>query len=383
MKKIFLLLMLGIFTFSLVKSQNLPKDSIYGNVKRIREKVIFLTAKENHQLLYNDDYGHSGFMNPESAIANFFDIWFSSDGCYYINYDRYFNRQRKVTKDIWFGKKDNFLHSYRYRYDDKHRLASKIDSSSYSYSTTNHYYSNYGDETIIRESPKFNSFSHLYKQYKDGKLMLSKSFNEKGNIDEYRYYYNAHGKLAYRTYKNPNSWKNTGERSWSYGVLDSVGNIYKDIVNEYDHAGRISSVLNYSIYEDEEHRKPVVTKQIKYSYKDQNLIRTMERYKAGESGYKHYQYDDTNRLVAEFCCNENVSDAKIVQKYFYKTHRINTLEFIEEDFTSKKMITHKVSFSYKYDTNNNWIEIIKHVDGKDLYKWIREIEYYDTDIPLK
>ena len=42
------------------KSQIL-KDSLYGNVKRLSEKVIFLTKKENPQLIYYQDYGHSGW----------------------------------------------------------------------------------------------------------------------------------------------------------------------------------------------------------------------------------------------------------------------------------------------------------------------------------
>ena len=36
----------------------------------------------------------------------------------------------------------------------------------------------------------------------------------------------------------------------------------------------------------------------------------------------------------------------------------------------------EIIFKYKFDKHNNWIECIKNVDGKDLYLWKREIEYY-------
>ncbi|HEX7868569.1 MAG TPA: hypothetical protein VF455_00505, partial [Chryseobacterium sp.] len=72
---IILLIILG----TNIKSQYLPEDSLRGNVKRIREKVIFLTEIENPQLLYYDDYGHSGFNGSEATISRFRDTWFTSN----------------------------------------------------------------------------------------------------------------------------------------------------------------------------------------------------------------------------------------------------------------------------------------------------------------
>ncbi|SEM54397.1 hypothetical protein SAMN05421856_10493 [Chryseobacterium taichungense] len=36
-----------------------------------------------------------------------------------------------------------------------------------------------------------------------------------------------------------------------------------------------------------------------------------------------------------------------------------------------------VTFKYTFDKHKNWTQIIKNVDGKDLYKWVREIKYYE------
>ena len=63
MKEKLLYTLIIIFGINTLRSQYLPKDTLYGKVKEIREKVIFLTEIENPQLLYYDDYGHSGFMD--------------------------------------------------------------------------------------------------------------------------------------------------------------------------------------------------------------------------------------------------------------------------------------------------------------------------------
>ena len=106
MRKKLGLIFLIFLIFTEIKSQNyLPKDTIFGNVKEIREKVIFLTEVENPQLLYYDDYGHSGFMGPESTISRFKDTWYTSNLSYYINYERNFDTKGNIISDKWFGKK--------------------------------------------------------------------------------------------------------------------------------------------------------------------------------------------------------------------------------------------------------------------------------------
>jgi len=363
-----------LFLTSFYYSQNVPKDSLYGNIRKIREKVLFLTKKENPQLLYYDDYGHSGFMGPESTKVRFFDTWFSSEICYYINNERYFNKDRKITHDIWYGKNDSIRESYQFVYDDTNRLIRKIDSS---LGIETHYYSNYGDENIISENLKYHLFSHTYKKYRDGKLILSKNFDNNGTAYEHKYAYNLNGKLSYRIYKNPNTWKKIDKRSFSYGIQDSIGKIYKDIINFYDDRNRIIESCSYDLYEDEKHENPVITTRIQYIYLGNNLITKIQKYKEGPASYYNYRYDDIDRLKEKYCCSKNIDEAKLIYKYHYQRDgKIDRLEYTEEDFPTKKMKTYKVLFSYRYDINKNWIEIIKNVNGKDLYKWTREIDYY-------
>ncbi|HFK5569451.1 TPA: hypothetical protein ACG0AO_001243, partial [Elizabethkingia meningoseptica] len=89
-----------------------------------------------------------------------------------------------------------------------------------------------------------------------------------------------------------------------------------------------------------------------------------------EPSFTSFVYDKNKRVVEKYCCDKDLSKAIIVEKLKYNGNQILSLNYTED----KK--NYKVNFRYKYDQNNNWTEIIKNVDGKDLFKWVREIKYY-------
>ena len=370
-----------IFLFSsITNSQSLPKDTLYGNVKRIREKVIFLTEMENPQLLYYDDYGHSGFMGPESTISRFHNTWYSSNFCYYLNYERFFNTNRKIIKENWYGKKDNFMNSYKYLYDKKERLISTIDSSEYSTDTRNHYFEEYGDyvdENIIYENLELNIFSHSYKKYQNGKIIRTKNFDDNGTVRENINHYNEFGKLDYRIYKSPDTWKKLEGNSYSYGVQDTIGVVYINLKNEYDVKNRLIKTITFDLDSDKYSNEVIESSQTTNIYENDNLITRFTNNKNGYQTYYNFRYNKSNQLIAKYCCDKNISNAKIIQKYKYKNDIVTELIYEEESFETQKMRKFKITYSYKFDKNKNWLEIIKTVDGVKLYKWIREIEYYE------
>lgn len=352
-----------------IKSQYLPEDSLRGNIKKIREKVIFLTEIENPQLLYYDDYGHSGFNGPEATISRFRDTWFTTNFCYYINYERTFNKKGKVIKDIWYGKKDDFMNSYRTIYNKNDKIISEIDSTGYSLGTKNYYYER-DNITIISENRAFDSFSHTFKNYKNGKLRTLKRFYPNGTLYEYTFVYNKNNKLAYRVVTDPSSEEET-ENIHSGTLKEATSKIYKDIINSYDKKNRLIKHQQYELDQDNgDSKDPIITNQKEYKYKDDQLVREKTIYRTGMESFNHYVYDESGRISERYCCEENISKAMIIEKYRYLDNEISETEYTEE---GKRYL---ISFKYKYDENMNWIEIIKNVDGKDLYKWIREIEYY-------
>lgn len=375
MNKSNLLTFLLLFFFLISFGQQ--KDTIYGKVKTIREKVEFLTEKENPQFLYYNDYGHSGFMGPESTISRFKRTWYSTQSCYYINYERHYNRIGKITEDIWFTKKDSFMDSYKYKYDKKDRLTRKIDSTEYSVGIETHYYTNDYHENIIYEHFEYDIFSYKYKRFdKEGKLIRLKSHDDYGNTDEYIYKYNADGKLLYRIYKNPNSYRKVGERSWSRGVQDTIGNIYKDLVNIYDESNKLIERKQYGLNSDGDHKGTKLTEHTIFKYRNNNLIQKVKGYSSNRPYYTNYEYDKKNRLVKKYYFTEKESNTKRTEKYDYEDDEIIFLEYTEKYWPTKELRTYEIEFNYKYDDKGNWNEIVKIVDGKELYKWIREIEYY-------
>lgn len=360
---------------SLAISQDLPTDSLYGNVKKVKEKVIFLTKKENPKLFHEDsDYGHSGFMGPESTIERFYQTWFSTNFCYYLNYERHFDSKRKIIKDIWFNKENDFMESYRYLYDKKDRLISKIDSVKHSIDKENHYFNEYGEyvnESIIYENLKLNLFSHDYQKYKNGKIIITKNFDKEGTVYEYQNNYNTNGKLLNIIFKNPNSWKKLGENSWGYGVHDSIGVTYKSLINEYDKNNKLIKIQKFDLYSDENYKNPVKTSQTVFEYDGNNLMTKIKSSKGySPLTYDNYKYDKKGKLIERYCCDKDISKAIIIEKYFYQNDKIVKLNYTEG------IINHDISYTYKYDNNKNWIEIIKSVNGVELFKWVREIEYY-------
>lgn len=376
MNKTNLILALTLFWFSFSFGQQ--KDTIYGKVKSIREKVIFLTERENPKLFDIDgDYGHSGFMGPESTISRFKSIWYSTNFCYYINYERHYNENGLLIQDIWYDKKDSLENYYRYEYNKQDRLIRKIDSIYDLVYIDTHYYERDRHETIISQNSDLDFYNYRYKRYdENGKLIRQKSIDEYGTIDEYIFKYNDSGKLLYRIYKNPNSYRKVGERSWSWGVQDTIGNIYKDLVNKYDESNRLIDRKTYGLNSDGDHKGTKLGEHTIYKYKNNNLIQEIRGFSSDRPYYTNYEYDKENRLKKKYYYTEKESNTIRIEKYDYRDDKIRFLEYTEEHWPSKELKTYKIEFDYKYDSNGNWNEIVKKVDGIELYKWIRQIEYY-------
>ena len=371
-------LILSVSFLLLSFSYGQQKDTIYGKVKSIREKVIFLTERDNPKLNEIDsDYGHSGFIGPESTISQFKDIWYSTNFCYYINYERHFNENGFLIEDIWYNKKDSLENYYRYEYDNKDRLIRKIDSIYDLVYIDTHYYESDRHETIISQNSGLDFYNYQYKRYdENGKLIRQKSIDEYGTIDEYIFKYNDGGKLLYRIYKNPNSYRKVGERTWSWGIQDTIGNIYKDLVNKYDESNKLIERKRYGLNSDGDHKGIKLNEHTIFKYKNHNLIQEIKGYSSDRPYYTNYEYDKENRLTKKYYYTEKDSNTRRIEKYDYENVELKFLEYTEEDWSSKELRPYKIEFKYNYDKKGNWNEIVKKVDGIELYKWIRKIEYY-------
>ena len=370
----FLIVFLIISTSAKPQVSNI--DSIYGNIKRVREKVFDISDKDNPKQIEIDEYSDSMVLIPNDLNLNIYDILFSGSNIGYENYERIYNENGDILKNTWFVKKDEFYESTTYKYDKKNRVIRKIDSTNNYVSIKNHYYEDFDEftnENIISLSFDSNYFNHTIKQHKDNKVIRIKHIDEFGNITEYINNYTLNGKLKSTTTKEPETWRKNEEGDWSYGVHDSIPNVFKSRINEYDEKNRILKSFEYNYSIKNNYKAPILLNQVLYNYeKNKTTVKTI--YESGMISSKSYIYDNQNRIIKYYCCSDTISGSNIIREYSYKNGKIVSGKLITKD--NGKIEIQKIDFKYKYDDKNNWIEIIKLVDGKERFKRIREIEYY-------
>ena len=370
----FLIVFLIICTSAKPQVSNI--DSIYGNIKRVREKVFDISDKDNPKQIEIDEYSDSMVLIPNDLNLNIYDILFSGSNIGYENYERIYNENGDILKNTWFVKKDEFYESTTYKYDKKNRVIRKIDSTNNYVSIKNHYYEDFDEftnENIISLSFDSNYFNHTIKQHKDNKVIRIKHIDEFGNITEYINNYTLNGKLKSTTVKKPETWRKNEEGGWSYGVHDSITNVFKSRINEYDEKNRILKSFEYNYSIKNNYKAPILLHQVLYNYEN-NKTTVKEIYESGMISSKSYIYDNQNRIIKYYCCSDTISGSNIIREYSYKNGKIVSGKLITKD--NGKIEIQKIDFKYKYDDKNNWIEIIKLVDGKERFKRIREIEYY-------
>ena len=370
----FLIVFLIISTSAKPQISNI--DSIYGNIKRVREKVFDISDKDNPKQIEIDEYSDSMVLIPNDLNLNIYDILFSGSNIGYENYERIYNENGDILKNTWFVKKDEFYESTTYKYDKKNRVIRKIDSTNNYVSIKNHYYEDFDEftnENIISLSFDSNYFNHTIKQHKDNKVIRIKHIDEFGNITEYINNYTLNGKLKSTTTKEPETWRKNEEGDWSYGVHDSIPNVFKSRINEYDEKNRILKSFEYNYSIKNNYKAPILLHQVLYNYEN-NKTTVKEIYESGMISSKSYIYDNQNRIIKYYCCSDTISGSNIIREYSYKNGKIVSGKLITKD--NGKIEIQKIDFKYKYDDKNNWIEIIKLVDGKERFKRIREIEYY-------
>ena len=370
----FLIVFLIISTSAKPQVSNI--DSIYGNIKRVREKVFDISDKDNPKQIEIDEYSDSTVLIPNDLNLNIYDILFSGSNIGYENYERIYNENGDILKNTWFVKKDEFYESTTYKYDKKNRVIRKIDSTNNYVSIKNHYYEDFDEftnENIISLSFDSNYFNHTIKQHKDNKAIRIKHIDEFGNITEYINNYTLNGKLKSTTTKEPETWRKNEEGDWSYGVHDSIPNVFKSRINEYDEKNRILKSFEYNYSIKNNYKAPILLHQVLYNYEN-NKTTVKEIYESGMISSKSYIYDNQNRIIKYYCCSDTISGSNIIREYSYKNGKIVSGKLITKD--NGKIEIQKIDFKYKYDDKNNWIEIIKLVDGKERFKRIREIEYY-------
>lgn len=366
---------LFLFFYTFFFSQEIPNDTIFGKIKSVKDKVIVL--KENDgKYFFNLDKKNDSLQEKEFyRIPNyqgFYKFWMHVGGSGKLNSERFYDENRNIRQVIVFDYNDNELGRTDFYYDKNNRLTSKKESSNLRTLLVKYWRDNLGNENILNLYE--DTFHHIYNKYFNDKIVRKKNFDDYGNIEEYIYNYDSNGNLVNRIFKNPNKWKDNKDGSFSYGVVDSIGVQYKDIVNEYDFNNNLIRQKLYDLYGNTKHQNIAIEKEeTLFFYNDKLLIKKIvKNNNFSVPSYYFYDYDQKHRLIRKYCCSENKNDSTLSYEYHYENSKI--VKSVYKELNSRN---YSIDFKYKYDKNNNWIEIIKIINGLPSYKWIREITYYE------
>lgn len=355
------------------------EKKLNGNVKSTREKVIFVNDSiQNYKLLDNDgDYGHSGFTTSKGTIFRFYENWYNSAHVHYLNNKRIYNEKGLVISEDWFYKNDKKFKTFNYEYtkfDSLTRITDKdynnnFESLTYNYqnkiqSRLNYYYSNNDEDND-------HGFELVLFQFDNSKKIKESIYYEEGLSYEKFFTYDKDNLLNKITIHNLNFWPKYDEISFNEKT-DSVGNYYTQSLKYYNEK---KELIKEEKFTEPEYNRGSILSELKYYKYDERKNCTEETIKYGYSGVEYLKskkFDSKNRIIDVTTSTSDDSNPwdESMQYVYNERDELITL------FITTKKTNYKVSFTYKYDKQNNWIEQTKSIDGKKLFIWKRQITYY-------
>jgi hypothetical protein len=374
-----------VFTSSLLQSQVI-KDTVLGKPKFVKEYVVFLNDSHPFTFMKGDDaYGHATIMHPKILRKSMRGSWYETDFCRYINNETYYDKNRNITKEIWYYKSGEIVDDYDYTYDHINRVItekSKNDSSEDNYRyfyekdsrviKFREIYSKWKDEPMRRyvqnlESVKplfFTKFDSISRT--DSIFAITNEISKKINDSSYSKIKDSvyHKRLSRVKIYN-NKFKVIEEKIFDYeGDYQNKIILNRYLKYEYDELGNITKQTDFSD-----------GKRYSYIMFDNGKIVEQKTDGGSFTSSQVYIYTKGNMLGREtLYAGDKVWRDK---KFEYTDNHISKLLYLDKfGRINQKIEPTVVIFKYKFDKQKNWTEIIKNVDGKDLYKWVREIQYY-------
>lgn len=350
--------------------------------------MLFRNESGPFTLMSGDsEYGHAIVMQPKILRSSMSHSWFKTDFCRYINNKTFFDENRNIVKETWFYKSGKIVDDYIYTYDKLNRLITKQSKDEDSESFTRYFYRKKNKKAIFKKY-FYNHVNgrkeNLVENLESGKELFIVKYDDLTKTDSIFVLTN-------------DITKQTGERSYT-GAKDSIYHQKLSVVKIYDENYQIIEEKKFDV-SSRENNKIYLSHHLKFEY-DQfgNMTNS-----ANVNDGNNYTYimDEKGKVLKEEIISGNttiVSQAKFSytqdgkiervvgyygdliadeKKFEYDNNYISKLYYstkFGKDNKPKKTIV--ITFKYKFDDQKNWTEIIKNVNGKDLYKWIREIEYY-------
>ncbi|MGR7813402.1 hypothetical protein [Lacinutrix undariae] len=373
MNKTNLILAFSLIWFSFSYGQQ--KDTIYGQVKSVREQLNFLDEDQQNMKLFSDegDYGHHGFSSPKFTKSRFHNWWYNTPWVHYSNYYKELNKNGKPTYEIWFYKNGDTVAYFNYKYDKNNNLIQEkehYDRNDYTVRNYKYNKNNKLKSTIYYASddPNLYSYSEFIYDENDN-LIQSQDFNNDGETYGTKYTHYPNGKIkeviSYSPFKIivKNNKRILFKDGRGYNKLDR-----KFIYNEN------GDIIEIQAYDGEFYSEtvPKIKRKTLKEYNSGFLVKETTLNRAGKiEKYTSYSHNEQKQKTNEKHIVPEYPENNLSYEYFY-----------DENSNIKKLIyTDKnnpisVEFEYEFDHQNNWTKQIKSVNGKKLFIWTRKIEYY-------
>lgn len=382
------ILLFFVFLFSVFNSQ-IIKDSVLGKPRYVKESVIFINDSGPYTFLRGDnEYGHAVIMTPKNLRGRMKETWFETHFCRYINNETFYDKNRNVTKETWYYRSGEIVDDYDYTFDNLNRLILEKRKNEYSEISYRYFYN--GNNKTIK-------FKEAYYKKKDKPV-------EKyiANLDSFKPLFVTKFDTISKTDSifavTNDIWKKYNDGHSYIKAKDSIYHKKLSRVKTYDKLYRVIEEKVFRHEDDFQNKKIVLGEHFKYEYdnygnltkkinfSDGNLysyivsengkiIKEEKKDNAGKTSYTLYTYTKDQKLESETTYyNDKLGFEK---KFEYKGNYIIQLYYLDKFGREDEQIEPTIiKFKYSFDKHNNWTQVIKNVNGKDLYKWIRKIEYY-------
>lgn len=364
------------------------KDSVLGKPKFVKEYVVFLNDSGPFTFMKGDDeYGHATIMKPENLRKSMAGSWFETNFCRYINNETYYDENRNIIKETWYYKSGEIVDDYNYTYDNLGRLITEKSRNKYSQRTSRYFYN---------KNEKTANFKEYYSKWEDEPMKKYIS-----NLESFKPLLFTKFDTITKTDSifviTNDIWKKVGDRSYTEGK-DSVYHKKLSRIKIYDQQYRVIEEKFFNYKDDYQNKKISLNRHLKYDYDDYGNVIKQTDFVDGKI-YSYIMYENGKVLkeeniydggtifstIYDYTKDQNLGKKAVYKnkkvwheiKFEYKNNHITKLYYLDKFGREDEQIEPTVIiFKYTFDKQKNWTEVIKNVDGKDLYKWVRKIQYY-------
>ncbi|MEM6517536.1 MAG: hypothetical protein AAF688_15245 [Bacteroidota bacterium] len=368
-------LILSIILYCQSGFSQINTDTIYGNPKSLREKVDFYDANfQNYKFLELDgDYGHSLIFTPENVKDKFKRMWYRTSTCFYINYEKNYDSGGLPLNETWYYKNGDVHNEYFYKYNKNGKLIESIEQIDdinrrrirrLSYDRKGNLVATIAfNEQIENGFGKYSTF----KYDSLNNLISYSNFNKDGYADTYYNSYNSKGQLIEESLHAPYFEHEIIKSKSTSDIIPHKPNYVKRRL-DYNIDGNIIKEVNYRGASRDSSMRV-------YCYNDtKNLVEERYYYKPVDTNrYRIRRLIYDNNLLMKETYSSNSKHDPLNQSWSYTYNGNGDIKELTLLVNEK---LYNIKYQYKFDRFNNWIEIIKIVDERPLYKWTRRIEYY-------